>query len=318
MRAMQTESYDDIKKYPLPGYGLTPDLRQQAIPFFADYRRLQACIGRNNAPAPEEVQRWMKAALAILAAMAEGAELRLAPDLCDRLWVNQWIRLLAMGVRKGAPSDPEVNRLFEAVCTYPIPVIPIPKFEPRYRFTRDMFTSRLDELIPLAMPFAGRPNLNLLEVGSFEGMSTCWFIENVLTHPTSRITCIDIAFEGPFDCNVDQSGGGEKVTKLPGDSATLLRMLSPDSFDFIYIDGDHSCSAARTDAELAWPLLKRGGVIVFDDYGYDVALMGDDPRSGIDGFFATLPGEQKQPDGSLSPRTYSVELNGYQFAVRKL
>ena len=38
------------------------------------------------------------------------------------------------------------------------------------------------------------------------------------------------------------------------------------SFDFIYIDADHTAAGALLDAELSWRLLKSGGIMAFDDY----------------------------------------------------
>jgi hypothetical protein len=37
---------------------------------------------------------------------------------------------------------------------------------------------------------AGRP-VNFLELGSYEGRSTVWMLESLLTHPQSHITCVD-------------------------------------------------------------------------------------------------------------------------------
>lgn len=42
--------------------------------------------------------------------------------------------------------------------------------------------------------FAGcrdQPNLCILEIGSFEGRSAVWFLENVLTHPSAQLVCVD-------------------------------------------------------------------------------------------------------------------------------
>jgi len=40
------------------------------------------------------------------------------------------------------------------------------------------------------------------------------------------------------------------------------------SFDFIYIDGDHSTKAVLEDFTLSFPLLKPNGIMVFDDYNW--------------------------------------------------
>jgi len=155
------------------------------------------------------------------------------------------------------------------------------------------------------MGYSGARNLDFLEVGCYEGMSTCWFLENVLYHETCTLTCVDIAYQGPFDFNINSSGHGHKVNKLTGDSVAVLARLPHQAFDFIYVDADHDHDAVLADTAAAWPLLKPGGVIVFDDYGYDVEIMGDDPRSGIDAFFATLT------------EPFDVVYSGYLHAVRK-
>jgi hypothetical protein len=40
-------------------------------------------------------------------------------------------------------------------------------------------------------PLAGKPNLNFLEIGCFEGRGTDWNLTNILTDPTSKITVVD-------------------------------------------------------------------------------------------------------------------------------
>ena len=37
--------------------------------------------------------------------------------------------------------------------------------------------------------FKGKPEIHALEIGNYEGLSAIWQIENILTHPTSTITC---------------------------------------------------------------------------------------------------------------------------------
>jgi predicted O-methyltransferase YrrM len=116
----------------------------------------------------------------------------------------------------------------------------------------------------------GAGDASLLEVGSFEGRSAIWFLDNVLTHPTATITCVD-PFIGPgaeaqFDHNMRVSGHAAKVTKIKGRSEVVLLDLKPASYDAIYIDGSHLAVNVLMDAALSWTLLKRGGVLIFDDY----------------------------------------------------
>ncbi len=124
----------------------------------------------------------------------------------------------------------------------------------------------------------GKPNAQGLEVGCFEGRSTIWFLANILTHPTSRMTCIDVFTEGieaRFDNNVKVSGLAKRVIKKKGYSQDVLRTLPVESYDFAYIDGCHLASCALTDAVMTWELIKPGGIIIFDDYDWHM----NDPPS---------------------------------------
>lgn len=148
--------------------------------------------------------------------------------------------------------------------------------------------------------FVGQPRLAFVEVGCFEGRATTWLLENVLTHPTCRIDCID-TFEGSFerkpmgvdlagiearfDNNVRVSGHEYKVTKLNGRSSVCLRTLELERYDFAYIDGSRLARDILEDAVLASGLLKPGALMIFDDYNWD-RLKGDPqhPKVGIDAF----------------------------------
>jgi predicted O-methyltransferase YrrM len=141
--------------------------------------------------------------------------------------------------------------------------------ESGYKFTADFTKRWAGSWIKHLQGFAGQPDVHGLEIGCFEGRSTIWFLENVLTHPTSHMTSIDVFtedMEERFDHNIEVSGLSGKVTKLKGYSQDVLRTLEYNSVDFAYIDGCHLASCVLTDAVLTWDLLKTGGVMIFDDY----------------------------------------------------
>ena len=73
---------------------------------------------------------------------------------------------------------------------------PLP--HPRYRFTFDWVSPHAEEWKNDLAYLAGRPNIRGLEIGCFEGQSACWWLDNILTDTTSRLTCVD-PFAIPMD-----------------------------------------------------------------------------------------------------------------------
>src|SRR5262245_2089799 len=61
----------------------------------------------------------------------------------------------------------------------------------KYQFTRDWFSHNIECWQRWLAEFNGKPRIRALEIGSFEGRSTTWLLENVLTGETSHIDCID-------------------------------------------------------------------------------------------------------------------------------
>jgi predicted O-methyltransferase YrrM len=57
-----------------------------------------------------------------------------------------------------------------------------------------------------------------------------------------------------------------------------------ESFDFVYIDGSHLAANVLSDAVMAWPLLKVGGVLAFDDYEWGNGSNLGAPKQAIDAF----------------------------------
>lgn len=107
-------------------------------------------------------------------------------------------------------------------------------------------------------------------------------LENILTHPTSRLTCVDpwkgetmfqrsrINFsdiEKEFDENTKDFK--KQLIKVKSDSVPWLANNRENRYDFIYVDGDHMPQAVMLDLLLSFKLLKPGGIMGIDDYGWD-------------------------------------------------
>ena len=155
--------------------------------------------------------------------------------------------------------------------------------------------------------FKGLPNLHFLEIGSLEGQSACWLLQNILTHETCTITCVDLFTEsfGPvtgflstqinpalhFNRNIHTLGAEHKVIAIKGRSQQMLRGLPLDAYDFVYADGSHHPADILTDAVLAWDCLKIGGIMCFDDYLFHLVYpQHGNPQIAIDAFLRVFEG----------------------------
>ena len=83
--------------------------------------------------------------------------------------------------------------------------------------------------------------------------------------------------------------------------------ISGRRFDLAYIDGSHMAADVYSDAVLTWSMMESGGLVIFDDYEWD--LMNEElerPKLGIDAFLAAFRGY------------YREVLRGYQIVIAKL
>jgi glycosyltransferase involved in cell wall biosynthesis/predicted O-methyltransferase YrrM len=153
--------------------------------------------------------------------------------------------------------------------------------------------------------------VEVLEIGSFEGRSAVFFLEHL---PLARITCVE-SFKGSeehtdpasphfadmaeverrFDQNM--SPYGDRVKKRKGDSIDILPALRTEgrSFDIIYVDGDHHASSVFFDATLSWQMLAPDGILIFDDYLWQVGnSSAERPKTGIDEFLRNIGEEAEE------------------------
>jgi len=144
-----------------------------------------------------------------------------------------------------------------------------------YTFTVNTFTPKIPSFDKHLNDFKGKPGLNYLEIGTFEGRSALWVLENILTHPTSKLTIIDVFAENnykTFIANVNLSGEATKFTILSGFSTHKLRELPFNSFDLAYVDGSGKGIVMLSDLVSTWNLLKVGGVIICSRYSLSERL----------------------------------------------
>ena len=149
----------------------------------------------------------------------------------------------------------------------------------------------------------------LLEIGSFEGRSTCHLIETCSKYGPIEICCIDTweggvehdqnampAVERRFNRNIAiacaRAHFAVKMRKYRTTSTNaLVELLASKEplFDFVYVDGSHQAPDVLSDAVLAFQLLRVGGVMIFDDYLWHQEESGRQdplnmPKQAIDSF----------------------------------
>jgi len=152
-------------------------------------------------------------------------------------------------------------------------------------FTADWFSTRIPGWKRFLAELKGQP-VHCLEIGSFEGRSALWLMENVCTHPDASLTCVDVwenaDVQRRFDSNL--STKADKIVALRGPSWQELKKLPELHYSFAYIDGCHEGLNVMEDAVLAFRLVKPGGLICFDDYKWRKPHRYRFPKDAIDPF----------------------------------
>mmetsp|Transcript_42260 Transcript_42260/g.100343 ORF Transcript_42260/g.100343 Transcript_42260/m.100343 type:complete len:243 (-) Transcript_42260:220-948(-) len=162
---------------------------------------------------------------------------------------------------------------------------------PQCRFTTDGAANNAPLWAALMRPWsrgeAGR-EIDVLDVGSWEGLSALWFAKNLRVR---SVTCVDSwegggkdragglsslglgDLEARFDHNIASAPlpGPVSLVKLKGLSnqrlAGLVGAEPGRLFDLVYLDGARSAEGVLSDFVMALHLLAPGGVLIVDDIG---------------------------------------------------
>ena len=163
------------------------------------------------------------------------------------------------------------------------------EYSDRYKFTEKWF----DNMIPMwEQVFEKFPNIeSVLEVGCFEGRATVWLCENVLNDKDKKYT-YDVV--DTFGGSLNESGMwkvkenlekndfiwdnfNHNISFFPSINFNIFKGFSQEilpkwkcgeKYDLIYIDASHRADDTLVDAYYAKNMLKKGGILIFDDYGW--------------------------------------------------
>ncbi len=150
-----------------------------------------------------------------------------------------------------------------------------------HKYWKSLLDTHLDLDLPITM----------IEVGCFEGRSTIWFASYLNHHPDSRMFCVDTWLGGEevlranldfdmnrvrnnFFYNIGLLKEKEKIIKYIMQSERGLSSFFSRYYrgvDFIYLDGSHTQRDTLVDLTLSLSLLKKGGIIIVDDYNNNMS-----------------------------------------------
>lgn len=129
-----------------------------------------------------------------------------------------------------------------------------------------------------------QPKLGL-EIGVRFGKSA---LATLLGSPDMKLIGVDPNPEFPVEEFMEEHVG-DRFEFINEASPEVLKRFERETFDWIYIDGRHDYDGVLQDFHAAWPLLKHGGVMVFDDYD-DTLGYGTDVRQVLEDHTKVITG----------------------------
>ena len=147
-----------------------------------------------------------------------------------------------------------------------------------YQSSQDWFTNS-EIKIELQHHLDKDRELCMLEIGTFEGLSTTFLADNFLNHENSTLDAVDpfLAIDDndhkdylneaelKFDHNISICQNKTKITVHKMTSDDFFKTCDK-TYDFIYIDGCHLCDFIKRDMENSFQRLNENGIMWMDDY----------------------------------------------------
>lgn len=177
-----------------------------------------------------------------------------------------------------------------------------------YQFTQDTFSHQIPIWSKSLQHLAHQENIRALEIGSGQGTTACWLLDNILSQPSAQLACIDRAFSEQFNLNIKHAQvDNDKVQRLEGKISESLKSLDAQTYNVAIIqDSLKQAKLMEQHARLCWKLLTPDAVVMFPSYAWKHPKDADkSPKVGIDRFLASVNGQ------------FEVLHQGYQLIIKR-
>ena len=203
------------------------------------------------------------------------------------------------------------------------------EYKDMFNWTNNCPEGSINDFIEIIDLFNNRINFNeiqILEIGSWTGTSICALLKNINNSYGTAIDMWDNYEENNNimyvkDLKVKESVftnlqlygiDNNRLKVIQGDSKTELSYLIKQNknYDLIYVDGSHLLVDVYVDLYLSWELLKSNGIMIIDDYSfnldkleYDKKYITETIKYSVDKFL-----KEKEGNYKLLKKNYRVFL----------
>jgi hypothetical protein len=110
--------------------------------------------------------------------------------------------------------------------------------------------------------------INILEIGTFEGLSASFFLKYL---KKSKLIAVDSLNKNTlFYKNFIKNKKKMRNFQFYNISSdNFFKKYKNELFDIIYIDGGHDRTDVISDGKNSFKILKKGGILIFDDFLYE-------------------------------------------------
>jgi predicted O-methyltransferase YrrM len=118
----------------------------------------------------------------------------------------------------------------------------------------------------------------------------------------------ELEIEKSFYSNIIKEKLDNRIFGIKSNSTSkLIDFIKNDiKFDFIYIDGSHLLLECYSDLTLSWQILKNGGILVIDDFLFEMDSILNSPFEAVNYFL------------KLYESNYKILLANYRIFLEKI